>query len=187
MASLPPLPRFSEPWPTDGDVTVRPWRRRDAGALAHIAADPDVVRFTYLEAGFTESDARRWLAASRNHWDGGLARLAVTDTATGEPIGVIGIEVDWRRHSAEAFYWLAAAARGRGVMTRALRLLADWAFDRVGIERLFLIIEPVNTASQAVARRVGFQFEGVLRAYEPFKGRRPDFQCWSLLPGDRSA
>lgn len=165
-------------------VILRPWERREAADLVRIVADDDVTRFTYLEPGFTEGDARHWIATSRSGWDGGLARLAVVDRASGAPAGVVGLDVDWRRGSAEGFYWLGRAARGRGLMTEALDLLARWSFDTAGIERLYLIIEPVNVASKGVAERAGFRFEGVLRAYQPFKGHRPDFECWSRLPRD---
>lgn len=184
MAILSPVPRLVEPWPSDGVVAVRPWKRRDSAALARIAADPGVVRFTYFEPGFTESDARRWIAASRSHWDSGLVRMAVADANNDEPLGVIGLEIDWRRQSAEVFYWLASYARRQGVMTRGLVLVSRWAFAAVGVERLFLIIEPVNEASERVAKRAGYIYEGLLRSYQPFKGRRPDFGCWSLLPSD---
>jgi [ribosomal protein S5]-alanine N-acetyltransferase len=183
---MPPLRPFPRSLLSDGEVAIRPWHRREAAVLARMVADPGVVRFTYFERGFTESDARRWIAANRTHWDGGLARLAVVDAATDRPVGVIGMEVDWRRQSAELFYWLAARDRGHGLMTRALRLISDWALDEVGLDRLFLIIEPVNKASRAVARRAGYRREGLLRSYQPFKGGRADFECWSLLPEDRA-
>ena len=86
--------------------------------------------------------------------------------------------------SAEAFYWVVRDARGRGVASTALGLVADWAFDAVTVERLYLLTHLDNEASQRVAKRCGFTREGVLRAYEPFKGRRPDLICWSLLPKD---
>lgn len=187
MALRPPLPSLPFPALGDGDFVLRAWERRDAPALARIVDDPEVTRFTYLEAGFSEGDARHWVATSRSSWDSGLARVAIADRTSGDAIGAVGLEVDWRRSSAEGFYWLGRQSRGRGVMTRSLRLLAGWAFDTVGIERLFLVIEPANTASRSVAAGAGFQLEGLMRAYQPFKGGRPDFECWSLLPSDRNA
>jgi RimJ/RimL family protein N-acetyltransferase len=44
-------------------------------------------------------------------------------------------------------YWLVPAARGRGIATRAVRLLASWAFDELSIERLTLTCGPDNHAS----------------------------------------
>jgi len=185
MDLRPPLPGLPVPALSDGNVVLRPWQRSDAAALVRIVSDPEVTRYTYLEPGFSEADARHWVATSRSSWGSGLARVAVADRTTDDPVGVVGFEVDWRRTSAEGFYWLDPAARGRGVMTRALRLLAGWGFATVGIERLYLIIEPANTASKAVAARADFRYEGLLRAYQPFKGTRPDFECWSLLPADQ--
>jgi RimJ/RimL family protein N-acetyltransferase len=61
--------------------------------------------------------------------------------------------------------------------------VADWVFSK-GVERLFLLVHPENGPSNRVAERCGFIREGVLRAYEPIKGRRPDLVSWSLLPQD---
>ena len=85
--------------------------------------------------------------------------------------------------SAEAYYWVLASERGRGVASTALALVADWAFDG-GVERLFLLTHLENEASQRVASRCGFTREGVLRGFEPFKGSRPDLVSWSLLRDD---
>ena len=56
----------------------------------------------------------------------------------------------WRSLSsikaAEAYYWVAASDRRRGVASASLGLLADWAFER-GIERLYLLVHPENEAS----------------------------------------
>ena len=91
------------------------------------------------------------------------------------------VAVNERHRSAEAYYWVAPQGRGRGVAKTALGLLAEWAFES-GLERLFLLIHLDNGTSNRLAERCGFTREGVLRAYEPFKGGRPDLVCWSLLP-----
>lgn len=62
-------------------------------------------------------------------------------------------------------------------------LVADWGFSN-GIQRLFLVIHPQNVASNRLAESMGFTREGILRSYEPIKGRRPDLVSWSLLPAD---
>lgn len=81
-------------------------------------------------------------------------------------------------------YWMKREARGRGVATRALRLVSEWGFEELRLARLQLITEPENLASQRVAEKAGFQREGLLRAFAEIKGRRPDFYIYSLLPGD---
>ena len=81
-------------------------------------------------------------------------------------------------------YWLAAAARGRGVARHAVGLMARWAFEELGIARLELTCAPDNEPSQRVAERCGFSREGVLRSHMPFKNGRRDTVLFSLLPDD---
>jgi len=93
-------------------------------------------------------------------------------------------DLDAGQARAAVGYWLAAPARGRGVATRTVRLLAGWAFAELGVERLELTCAPDNVASQRVALRCGFVREGVLRAHLRFQGRRRDTMIFSLLPGE---
>ena len=100
--------------------------------------------------------------------------------------GLIVAKVESDPEVAEAAYWVSPSARGRGVATRALRLLSRWAFDEAGVERLWLEIEPGNDASHRVALKAGFLREGVFRAHcrDRRTGVRHDCVIYSLLPGD---
>jgi RimJ/RimL family protein N-acetyltransferase len=93
-----------------------------------------------------------------------------------------GIDLHERR--ASVGYWLAPAHRGRGIATRATRLMARWGFSELGVGRIELTCGPDNRASQRVAERVGFAREGVLRSHIAFKGGRRDSVIYSLLPAD---
>ena len=56
----------------------------------------------------------------------------------------------------------------------AARLVVAWAFGELGIERLEILTYPGNEASQALAGRLGFTREGLLRGFletEPGKSR----------------
>jgi RimJ/RimL family protein N-acetyltransferase len=92
------------------------------------------------------------------------------------------VELDQGR--ASVGFWLTADARGRGVATHAVRLLARWAFEELGLARIVVTCGPDNVASQRVAERCGFSREGVLRSHMPFKGGRRDTLVFSLLPGE---
>jgi RimJ/RimL family protein N-acetyltransferase len=93
-------------------------------------------------------------------------------------------DVDVDDACAAVGYWLAPDARGRGVATRTLRLLARWAFEHLAVARLELTCAPDNVASQRVAERCGFVRESVLRSHIRFKGGRRDTMVFSLLPGE---
>ena len=64
---------------------------------------------------------------------------------------------------AEIGYWTAAPARGRGVATRAVALLRDWAQRELGVGELALLAHCDNRPSQGVAERAGFSDTGELR------------------------
>jgi RimJ/RimL family protein N-acetyltransferase len=163
-------------------IVLRLFRPEDAAAVVKACADPAIPRFTFMKEGLTLPEAEQWIDRANEGWATGSVRFAIVDV-TGRLLGQVGLAANDHYGSAEAFYWLAADARGRGVATRALTLVANWAFDS-GIERLFLLVHPENVWSHRVAQRCGFSHEGVLRAFEPFKGQRPDLVSWSLLPGD---
>jgi RimJ/RimL family protein N-acetyltransferase len=143
---------------TDGVVALRAWTAGDVPALVEACRDPEIPRWTLLPDPYTEDSARAWL---RRAADGRAAgeRIAFAIVATGDaaPLGSVGLNViDWERGAADAGYWLAAPARGHGVATRAVELVARWAFGTLGLERLELRINPRNAASRAVAGRAGF-------------------------------
>ena len=63
-------------------------------------------------------------------------------------------------------YWLAPSARGRGVATRALRLITNWTLATADNIRLDLYTHPDNDASGRVAERAGYVREGVRRTWD---------------------
>jgi RimJ/RimL family protein N-acetyltransferase len=135
-----------------------------------------------MKEGLTEREARDWIDEKNARWTEGCPRFAIVDAETDRLLGQVGMAVQ-EFQSAELFYWVVAAERGRGVASTALGLVCDWAFD-CGIERLYLLVHADNDASNRVAARCGFTREGQLRSYQPFKGTRPDLVSWSLLPAD---
>jgi RimJ/RimL family protein N-acetyltransferase len=112
--------------------------------------------------------------------------MAITGAA--EPGRVWGgtslYDADRDQGRAAIGYWLAPHARGRGVATATVRLLAGWAFAALAVERLELTCAPDNLASQRVALRCGFVREGVVRAHMRFQGGRRDTMVFSCLPGE---
>jgi RimJ/RimL family protein N-acetyltransferase len=80
---------------------------------------------------------------------------------------------------------LGAHARGRGVMTRAVRLISRWAIEQLNIQHLEILAHPQNLSSVAVAERAGFhREEGVRRLYRVKKGHAEDRVVLSLVVGE---
>jgi [ribosomal protein S5]-alanine N-acetyltransferase len=174
------------PWLADGVVRLRTWREADIPAQLAAFGDPYFQRFSDWEPR-SEAEARAYLAeheqARRRGEQIELALVEPHDEGVLLGGGSLN-NVDLREGRAAIGYWLAPHARGRGVATHAVRLLADWAFRDLRIARLELTCGPDNLASQRVAERCGFTREGILRLHVPFKGGRRDSVVFSLLPGE---
>ena len=184
--SMPQL-RFPVPPLSDDVVLLRPWRETDVPGKVAAFSDPVMQRFSWRTARYTDVEARKSLAEQ----EGARARGEELNFALAEPDDhnvVLGGEslhdVRLDQGRASVGYWLAPTARGRGVATHSVRLLARWAFAELGLARLELTCGPDNQASQRVAERCGFTREGLLRSHVPFKGTRRDSVIYSLLPGE---
>jgi RimJ/RimL family protein N-acetyltransferase len=181
-----PVPlSYPEPPLRQGPIALRPWQEGDLGVMVAICRDPDVARFTRVPDPYSEADARAWIDAQPGRLEAGEGlTLAITEGG-GAPVGSMALRIDeGDREIAEAGYMVAAAARGRGVATTALRLASRWALRDVGIARVHLTTHLDNAASQRVAERAGFQREGVLRSWEELRGERVDLVIFSLVGAD---
>ena len=154
----------------------------DVPALVAALADPEIARWIpAIPQPYTEEDAQQFIRGEVP--GGGGHQFAVTEN--GRLVGAIGLDVNENLRQGTTGYWCARDARGRGVTTRALRLVSRYAFDELRIERMQLYTDPDNHASQRVAEKVGYHREGVLRSHLPHRdGRRADSVLFSLLPGE---
>jgi len=166
---------------TDGVVTLRPWREEDVPAIVKACSDPETALWLdQLPHPYTADDARAWLADETD-----AARFAVE--LEGEIAGSISVRFDvWQEGAADVGYWTSPGARGNGVATRALVLVARWALGHPRVARLQIRADVENVASCRVAERAGFRREGTIRAarFNERRGRRVDFALYSLLPGE---
>ncbi len=176
---VPPEPPLS-----DESIVLRLLRDADAPAIVAACNDPDVARWIPVPKPYVLRDARTFIAFAAEGWATRReATFAIADRADGGLAGTISLRpVDFGR--AAVGYWLAPEARGRGHATRAVGLVAAWAFDDPLLERLELMTLIGNDASGRVAVRAGFTHEGALRSYLRFRDRMVDVEMYSLLRGE---
>jgi len=176
---------------SDGVVTLRPWHEDDVDALvACLDGEQEIARWLdAIRQPYRETEARSWLEHSSSAWqEGTSAPFAVTDATTSELVGSVGFGWVGERDQqvGEIGYWMRREARGRGLTTRAVRLVSKWALTELGWERLQLRADEENLPSQRVAEKAGFTREGVLRSvhFNARQDRRVDFVMFSLLPAE---
>lgn len=91
-------------------------------------------------------------------------RLHIFHKETGEFIGSSGLHrMDWKVRKFEIGYWLDTKFSGCGYMTEAVQAITDFAFEHVAANRVEIRCDPDNQRSRAIAEKLNFTLEGILR------------------------
>lgn len=153
-ASRPYLVRWEPLWPAD-DLTRAAFRRKLAQNQLE-ARD---------ESGFS---------------------FLIFKAETAELLGGITLS-NIRRRAAQSGtlgYWMGEKHAGQGYMTRAVRLIANFAFLDLRLDRIEAACLPENLASVRVLEKAGFRREGYARGYLAIAGQRRDHLLYGLLKAD---
>jgi ribosomal-protein-serine acetyltransferase len=130
----------------------------------------------------TRGHLARGLAAEREGH--GVRRAIVIDGAI---VGDVGLDVDRDNDAGGIGYWLDRDHRGRGLVGVAVRALVRHGFTSLALRRIEIRTDVQNRASRAVAERLGFHLEGVLReSYRVAAERYSDDAVYSLLASEAS-
>ena len=147
-----------------GNYAIRDWQTEDAPAIAKHANNWNI--WLHLRDSFPHpyrlSDAEAFL--SRVMQQQHRTTFAITDSH--EAIGSIGLILgdDVHRWTAELGYWLAEPFWNQGIMTQAIKLFTDFAFEGFSLTRIFAVPYAENSASHRVLEKAGFQKEGIFHA-----------------------
>ena len=115
--------------------------------------------------GATYATAARHVAESIRAWHAGTwYDFAVTRIGSAAFLGRVGLDHISDDGTANVGYWVRTDQTGQGIATAAVRLVARFGFDDLGLRRLELLVAADNLASRRVAEKVGATFEGILPA-----------------------
>jgi RimJ/RimL family protein N-acetyltransferase len=179
----PYLPFFEGGELGDGVVRLVPMTPEDAGDYHLMMTEPSVTAYSVGPGSTLEDDLQRCRYTGYWWMSGQRIELAIRDAASGAFAGHLQLtQVIPPLGQAMIGYSLVPAYRGKGFMTRAVRLLVDWAFARTALHRIVAGTDVSNTASHAVLERAGFTREGVHRELFPkADGTRADDVEWVRL------
>jgi RimJ/RimL family protein N-acetyltransferase len=78
-------------------------------------------------------------------------------------VGGTGLHTRRGEDALEIGYWIRTSHAGRGLATEASAVLTRVAFELCGVDRVDIRVDPANTASARVPRKLGFHEEATLR------------------------
>ncbi|MDJ0765221.1 MAG: GNAT family protein [Myxococcota bacterium] len=154
-----------------GQYMIRDWQRDDVPSLAKHANNSLIAM--HLRDGFHHPYGRADAEAFIELVDKQDPKVFFAIASQTEAIGGIGLGlgIDVHRFTAELGYWLAEPYWNRGIMTEAVKTIAQWGFDRLGLNRISATPYTTNPASARVLEKAGFEREGILRASVVKEGR----------------
>lgn len=91
-------------------------------------------------------------------------RLHFFSKETGEFVGSSGLHrINWDVRKFEIGYWVDNRFEGKGYVTEAVERITRFAFEELEANRVEIRCDPDNVRSRAVAERLNFELEGILR------------------------
>lgn len=152
----------------DDRLRLRPWREDDAPRLVEAARESTASVGQWLpwcHANYGFDDAHGWISHCQSGWlNGNIFAFPIFDAGSGILLGSIGLnQLNSEHRSANLGYWIRQASQGKGVATDAIRLVARFGFERLGLIRIEIIVRPENLPSRRTAEKSGASFEGMAR------------------------
>lgn len=141
------------------DFKLRPWHINDLDNLVKYANNPNIAK--YLTDGFPypylKENGKKFIKYATA--DNPVHIFAID--INGEAVGGIGIhpQTDIQKKNAELGYWLAEPFWGKGIMTKAIKQITDFAFSTFEINRVFARPFGNNPGSQNILKKNGFVLE----------------------------
>ncbi len=173
-------------------LVVRPFEEADAGPLFPLASNPAVTRYTLWEHHVTVADTRVFVCDyARSRYAEGVPEpyaICLKDDPRGWPVGAVG--VFWASQSnrtMELGYWLGEPFWGKGYTAEACRPVLDHAFAAYAPLRVQARVIAGNDPSARVLGKLGFAYEGTLRAALFRRGRSEDVHVYSRLKAEWAA
>lgn len=142
-------------------ITIRKFERTDIPKKVEWVNNPENNQFLHYDIPICVEKTEKWFDSHL----GENTRYDAVIEADGIPVGTIGLlEID--RKNSKAEYYIAmgeTAFKGKGVAKEASRLILEYAFQTLGLNRIYLFTEVENETAQKLFERVGFVREGILR------------------------
>ena len=175
---------------TDGQLVVRFYRADDVARLFEAVREsiPEVSPWlAWCHQNYSIEESRDFIQARTDKSQGEeWYSFGVFDRNNdGRFLGGVGLNFINRVHQfGNLGYWVRTSATGKGVASRASRLVARFAFAELGLHRIEILAAVPNIASQRVAEKLGAVREGLLRKRLLIRGEPQDAVMFSLVRED---
>ncbi len=167
-------------------LLLRPFTLADAPEVQRLAGNREVASTTLrIPHPYKDGMAEEWIGTHAAKFAQGEGiSLAISLRATGLLVGAIGLEIFQEHSKSELGYWIGRDFWGQGLATEAARVLVNYGFQVVGLNRIQAQHLTRNPASGKVMAKVGMRHEGTLRDHRKKWGIFEDVEIYGVLAAD---
>ena len=159
-------------------VTIRPFEKIDIPKKVEWINNPQNNQFLHYDIPIEIDKTEQWFEKNRGRTD----RFDAVIVVDGVPCGTIGLlEIDCKNLKAE--YYIAMGEitfKGKGIATEATKLILQYAFQKLYLNKVYLYTETKNIPAQRLFEKVGFKKEGCLKDDVFSRGRFVDRYIYSI-------
>ncbi|MEX0485715.1 GNAT family N-acetyltransferase [Klebsiella variicola] len=145
----------------DEKIALRLAKTKDTFCIWLEQSNPESSKWGLFETASLDEIKQKARRCGLNSAVGPNILLTIIECSTGNAVGKIVIRNVVPPHVGDVGYGILPEYRGLGYAVRALNLLKKWAFNEAGYVRLELGVKEGNIASERVAQKGGFEFEGM--------------------------
>jgi RimJ/RimL family protein N-acetyltransferase len=189
LSTLRVVPRGNEFVLCDEHIGLRQFTAEDAPVLFNAIGESMAQLSAWMvwaHLQYSLEDTQAFILKCGSGWEKGEQySFAVVDVQDGQFLGSVGLSAVNRAHGfANLGYWVRTGKTRHGVATSATRMAARFSFQRLGLNRVELLVPTANGGSQRVAEKAGAKREGLLRKRLQLNGIAHDALVYSFVPED---
>ena len=165
-------------------VSIRPITEADTDKIVRWRNAPSVMEHFIYRTPLTVEDHLNWF---RNRVQTGeVAQFMIVDEEAGEEVGSVYLrDIDLQNRKCEYGIFIGEdSCRGKGIGSVAARLALGYAFETLGLNRVFLRVFAENLRAQQSYENAGFRYEGTFRDDVIIDGEAHDMVFMGILRRD---
>lgn len=170
-----------------GSFYINPIEKKDAWALCNfIVANEDRLKHYFpktLAQNLTPDLSKRFVELKVKQFNLNKEFLFVIKEKESHTIaGLVYIkEVDWTKKQGEFAYCIGYPFEGKGVTTKSVKVLSEYAFKGLNLDTLQIIVYKTNIASIKVAENCNFIWKKTLKnEFTPTSKKAMDMELYEL-------
>jgi RimJ/RimL family protein N-acetyltransferase len=164
-------------------LVLRPFTLSDSYMVQKLAGNTKIAETTLnIPHPYENGMAEAWIGTHRESFSEGKAvTYAIVNKVTNDLIGAIGLMINPAHKKAELGYWIGFPYWGMGYCTEASRLLIDYGFNELLLNKIYAKAFVANTGSWTVMEKAGMSYEGTLRQEVIKDGIAYDLKTYAIL------